>query len=151
MPHAAGLEQELLCVVWFSVSVFGHGCMERKFTLPANLSLCFGNPLDWEQKSGAGPVSTSATRALCAWAWRTQVLRESETVSEIQRSAGYTRALGVCCCGCWLSCGEEGSMFFLFRIAYQAVGEEEITLEEGEEPWLLRRWFKLADTFLCNF
>jgi len=30
-------------------------------------------------------------------------------------------------------------MFFLFRIAYQAVGEEEITLEEGEEPWLLRR------------
>lgn len=42
-------------------------------------------------------------------------------------------------------------MFFLFRIAYQAVGEKEITLEEGEEPWLSTTQFKLADTFLYNF
>lgn len=42
-------------------------------------------------------------------------------------------------------------MFFLFRIAYEAVGGKEITLEEGEEPWLSRTQFKLADTFLYNF
>lgn len=42
-------------------------------------------------------------------------------------------------------------MFFLFRIAYHAVGEKEITLEEGKEPWLSRMQFKLADAFLYNF
>lgn len=42
-------------------------------------------------------------------------------------------------------------MFLLYRIAYQAVGEKDITLEEGEEPWLLRMQFQLADTFLYNF
>lgn len=121
---SAGLEQEILCVVWFSVSIFVHGLMERLFTLPANLSLFFGNPLDCEQKSGPGPESMSATwvHRACAWAWRAQVLRESETILEVQRAAGYMNALEVCCYHCWLSFGEEGNMFFLFRIAYQAVG-----------------------------
>lgn len=81
---------------------------------------------------------------LCyAWAWWTQVLRESKTILEVQRPAGYMLAAGVCCC--WLSYGEEGCMFFVFRVAYHAVGEKETTLEEST------RQFKLADPFLYNF
>lgn len=85
----------------------------------------------------------------CAWAWWTQVLRESETILGVQRPAGYMLAAGICCC--WLSCGEEGRMFFVFRIAYQAVKEKETTLEKWEKLCLSTRQFELADPFLYNF
>lgn len=71
--------------------------------------------------------------------------------SRAQRPAEYMHALGVCCCPCWLSYGEEGCMFFFFRIAYQADGEEETTVEKWKKLCLSRRQFELADPFLYNF
>lgn len=52
MPNGAGLEQETLCVVQFSVSMFHNGVMKETCVLPTNLYLCFGNPVDCEQKQG---------------------------------------------------------------------------------------------------
>lgn len=42
-------------------------------------------------------------------------------------------------------------MFFIFRIAYQAGGEKETTLEKWKKLCLSRRQFELADSFLFNF
>lgn len=52
MPNAAGLEQDILCVVQFSASMFDNGLMKETCAVPTNLYLCFGNPLGCEQKKG---------------------------------------------------------------------------------------------------
>lgn len=47
--------------------------------------------------------------------------------------------------------GRREVCFSFSELLIKLLGEKEITLKKGEEPWLSRMQFKLADSFLYNF
>lgn len=60
--------------------------------------ICVGDPLDWEQNSGAGPGARVQLQYMvpACGVGELKFCGKSETVLEVQRSAGCMHALGVC-------------------------------------------------------
>lgn len=120
--------------------LFGHGFMERTSTLPANLSRCLVTP-----GPGAGPASTSVTGVHRAWAWRTRVLRESETVGRSggRQGAGVLWEVADAVADSAVGMGEV--WFFPFQNCLSSCWGRRDCSRGGGKPWLSRTRFRLAD------